>query len=70
MGRVLRSLLLTDLVDSTAPVESLEEERAAEVWAAHDEVGDRSGRARLPFPGPSVHEKVTALPAWEARSVA
>ncbi len=36
MEKAVRALLLTDVVDSTKLVESLGEERAAEVWAAHD----------------------------------
>jgi predicted ATPase/class 3 adenylate cyclase len=44
MEKVVRALLLTDVVDSTKLVGALGEERAAELWAAHDS----SARELLP----------------------
>ena len=43
MAPAVRTLLFTDVVDSTRVVERLGDARAAEIWAAHD----RRGRALL-----------------------
>ena len=39
----MRTLLFTDVVDSTRGVERLGDARAAEVWAAHDHGGNVNG---------------------------
>ena len=61
MEKVLRSLLLTDVVDSTALVESLGEERAAEIWAAHDDLARdllEEWRGREIEPALTIHQFV------------